>query len=403
MQLISNTISNLKKQIGKGNTEAIPEFINNIKKSGTPLIEELDEAHSLVTYIYLGDENTKNVILVPDGDGWDKPDENAMERIEGTDIFYLTAKMPNDVMFDFRFSINDNYGDDYDNRWENSIHDIYCTNKLGMKDEDGNVVKVRGSYVIMKNAPRLYYTLDKDIPNKGSIEKREVESKILKNKRNIYFYMPYNYSSKANPYKVLVLMDGSDYLNILNAKNVLDNLIYEEKIPPIAAVFITQTEERNNELACNDEFVSFVINEVMPFAREHYNLSIKLEDNIIGGLSLGGLIAMYMELKHSDVFGNVLSQSGAFWWSSYNLDGKGEIRNYLVEEFEKVNKLPLKVYMETGELEDRRFIISPNEQLRDLFLKKGYNVKYSTFKAGHDYLLWGETLGDGLEWLLETT
>lgn len=34
--------------------------------------------------------------------------------------------------------------------------------------------------------------------------------------------------------------------------------------------------------------------------------------------------------------------------------------------------------------------------MRDLLIKKGYEVSYENFPSGHDYLSWGETLGTGL-------
>jgi len=34
--------------------------------------------------------------------------------------------------------------------------------------------------------------------------------------------------------------------------------------------------------------------------------------------------------------------------------------------------------------------------MRDVLLSKGYDVKYENFQSGHDYLCWGETLATGL-------
>ena len=34
--------------------------------------------------------------------------------------------------------------------------------------------------------------------------------------------------------------------------------------------------------------------------------------------------------------------------------------------------------------------------IRDVLIKKGYEVSYENFPSGHDYLSWGETLGTGL-------
>ena len=34
----------------------------------------------------------------------------------------------------------------------------------------------------------------------------------------------------------------------------------------------------------------------------------------VGGMSYGGLAASFAALRHPDVFGAVLSQSGSYWW-----------------------------------------------------------------------------------------
>ena len=56
----------------------------------------------------------------------------------------------------------------------------------------------------------------------------------------------------------------------------------------------------------------FLAQEIVPWARANYHATDRPEQTIIGGTSLGGLQAACVGLKHSEVFGNVLSQSGAF-------------------------------------------------------------------------------------------
>lgn len=45
-------------------------------------------------------------------------------------------------------------------------------------------------------------------------------------------------------------------------------------------------------------------------------------------------------------------------------------------------------------------MIKPNMIMKDVLLSKGYQVAYSEFKGGHDYLSWGETLAKGLVYLV---
>ena len=96
---------------------------------------------------------------------------------------------------------------------------------------------------------------------------------------------------------------------------ILDNLIAKKKIPPLVAVFVKHDPlSRNKDLSCSEPFADFLVNELVPWVRGHYRVTADPARTIVGGLSLGGLMASYCGLRHSDVFGNVLSQSGSHWW-----------------------------------------------------------------------------------------
>jgi enterochelin esterase family protein len=69
------------------------------------------------------------------------------------------------------------------------------------------------------------------------------------------------------------------------------------------------------ELGENEEFGKFVATELIPWLRDRYNVTREFHDTVVGGQSAGGAAAAYVALRHSDVFGAVLSQSAAFWSS----------------------------------------------------------------------------------------
>src|SRR5262249_59821046 len=72
---------------------------------------------------------------------------------------------------------------------------------------------------------------------------------------------------------------------------ILDNLIASGKIPPLVAVFIYQTGERNRELGCSQPFSDFAAKELVPWVRKNYRVSPKPEHVTIGGMSAGGRVA----------------------------------------------------------------------------------------------------------------
>jgi hypothetical protein len=121
---------------------------------------------------------------------------------------------------------------------------------------------------------------------------------------------------------------------------------------------------------------------------------------IVGGASLGGVGAVFAALRRPDVFGNVLSQSGAFW-----LKGPDGASEWLCREVTRSPRLALRVYLDAGSLEGRQLADGPtqaeaNRHLCDALRSKGAAVTYAEFAGGHDQLCWRGTLADGLIALL---
>jgi enterochelin esterase family protein len=315
-----------------------------------------------------------------------------MEKLKNTNLWYISCKIRNDIRFQYCFSVNDSLDDDWDARFEKIIHDTLNKNFLFIEDEEENEIL---SYVVMPNAKEHIWLKENEHTPKGTINEFSFKSENLEEHRRIRVYTPHGYEKTNKPYKFLVLTDGDEYLNVLSVKPVLDNLIAEKRLPPIVVLFIDSTDTREEELTCSDTFVDIVAGEFIPWFRENYNVSLESSNGIIGGLSLGGLTAAYIGLKHSEIFGNVLSQSGSFWYKPEECKNP-ESACWISSEFKKIEKLPLKFYLNVGILEEKDNMIGVNKILRNVLKTKGYEVDYEEFKGGHDYLCWGENLANGL-------
>jgi len=103
---------------------------------------------------------------------------------------------------------------------------------------------------------------------------------------------------------------------------------------------------------------------------------------------------------HSDVIGNVLSQSGSYWitkdWETPPPWPLTEDTGDLVGEFRKSNRLPIRFYISVGRFESPGRMLGTNRELRDVLLLKGYQVTYQEFDGGHDSIWWRGALADGL-------
>jgi enterochelin esterase-like enzyme len=273
-------------------------------------------------------------------------------------------------------------------------HDRFNKNITVFKGEEGKKDILRPYVVMPKAKEQLWIKERVDVP-KGILHEHNFQSENYEKCRRVRVYTPYGYKENNEPYGFLVLTDGDEHINILSAVTVLDNLVADKNIPPIVAIFIDSTETRMEELKCSDTFGDIVVKELIPWIRDKYNISIKAAEAVIGGLSLGGLTASYLGLRHSEVFGNVLSQSGSYWYKPESYQGT-ESDCWLGTQFEAIDKLHLKFYLNVGVIENKETMIDTNIKFRDMLLAKGYAVKFEEFKSGHDYLCWGETLANGL-------
>lgn len=397
----SKRILQLKEAIESGNTEAVNDFWVEVARQGAPIIENIDgdDTNSLVTILYRGEENTENIVIHGTGVGYDYM-ENRMKRLLNTNVWYKTYLFPSDIEFVYWLSVNDALDDDTQKRHKNFIVDPLNTETFVMKDdsEAPSGYDFVISYVKMPKVKPKRWIKYNELSAKGDLDKHNFKSEILKNERRIWVYKPHGYNESNESYGLMLLNDGNSYVNWLSAKSVLDNLIDENKIPPIIVVFISSIDTRMKEMTFDDEFLNFVTDEVIPFVKSKYNVTSISEKTIIGGLSLGGLTATYFGLRRPDIFGNVLSQSASLFWK------KDETSEWIIQQYEDADKLPLKFFIAYGCLENSPkagpTLIQSNKKFIQLLKDKGYKVEHLEFRSGHDHLNWGETLAEGLISLL---
>ena len=236
----------------------------------------------------------------------------------------------------------------------------------------------------------------------GKVEEYALKSIQLGNQRKIWVYTPPHYNDKeAGGYELLVLFDGFSYLNWIPAPTILDNLIYAEKIPPMVAILVdSPPESRISELKYNPAFIGFLSKELLPWIHARWNVTRDPQKTIVEGYSAGGAAAAFVAMQRPELFGKVLSQSGAFWQG--HKDVKWE---WLTSQYEANSKLPLRFFLEAGLLEDVAedgpTLLSTNRHLVKILKVKGYSVIYQEVGGTHEPVHWRNTFGDGLVSLMK--
>ena len=428
--LESPSIKQLRSSLESGQEGSLDAFWQEIQKRGSPLIEPLpgDSKNMLVTFLWRDTPNTHNVMVLRLPYAAATPDDYLMNRLADTDVWYVSVPVDKKARFEYTLATNVPrlqgiaYGLDMDiismiataarpdplnpNRWHVDTQSVDAPEFLG------------NSYVEMPDAPPQPWLAEKPGVPPGQIEKHKFQSTLLKNEREIAVYLPPGYSKTANPYPLLVLFDEQAYLGepnhsaLVPTPTILNNLIAEKRIPPIVALLIGNAPDdaRSRELPCNPVFADFLASELLPWAHSQFNFTTDPRLTAVAGSSYGGLAAAYAGLRHPEIFGNILSQSGSFHWTppqtnNASASPAGSEPNWLARQFIASPKLPLRFYLEAGSDEidfsgNGNAILPATRNLRDVLQAKGNEVRFHEFAGGHDYLTWRGTLAEGLIFLM---
>lgn len=208
--------------------------------------------------------------------------------------------------------------------------------------------------------------------------------------RTVHLYQP----PTADPSPLVVVWDGKEYLRRGRLVQIMDNLIHQGRMRPVALAMVHHGgKARMSEYACSEATLLFLLYRVLPLAQAHLNL-VDLNESPrsygVLGASMGGLMASYTALRLPHMFGHVLCQSGGF--------SLGEVSSIVFDMVDKDWPPPLKIWMDIG-LYDFRFLLDSNRQMHKLMVSKNYPVAYREYPGGHNYPSWRDEVWRGLEYL----
>lgn len=385
-----------------GGAAAIDRFVNEIK-GHAPLVEPIqDDARgdSLVTFAWRGQPEDGYIAVV--GPSFEATIENPMRRFEGTDLMFLTVRLPSDSRFTYSF--------------------LQGAPLVGMTAQQARELRPRpqpdtwnprdyfgGSLVELPQAPAQPYLQRADGAPQGRLVETSIPSAVLKEDRKLGVYLPPGFDPSKGPYPYVIVFDGEDSglpsgSPLIPVPTILDNLIAQGKVPPMLAVLVDTLGQRERDLAMSPPFGEFLANELAPWLRREYKASADPAKATLAGVSLGGLSALYNTFHHADVFGNALSHSASLWFTP----GARQVAalhhlepGALLREVRDAPKKPVRIWMEVGLFEGSSGLLGAgmlpqNRHMRDVLLAKGYAVTYREYSGGHDFISWRGSFADGL-------
>jgi enterochelin esterase family protein len=409
---LSPQISRLNQALKQGESGALKFFWRKVAEETTPLVESIagDDHFSLVTFLWRAVEISQVYIISL----LTNPTTFPMTRLGDTDLWYMTCKVRNDVRATYQFyeeplSQTTESNNDPLSRWATYKPDPLNPRIFAFytEQEDPIGVKLTRSILEMPAVePQPLIKEQEGVP-KGEVKIVDFPSEILGNQRRTWVYTPPGYTVQTNQtYGLIVLLDGWAYANLVPTFTILDNLLAEGLIPPMVAILpdSLDNEERLREMIFHKPFNEFLIAELIPWAKRHYQVTSEPRQTIVGGSSAGGLAAAYAGFEHPEIIGNVIAQSGAF---GFAFPGEDE-PEWLARQFGEKERQPVNFYIDAGILEvnslrdlgNRPNLLEATRNLYDVLCAKGYQVTYAELAGGHDYISWQGSLATGLQTLI---
>ena len=232
-------------------------------------------------------------------------------------------------------------------------------------------------------AERAHTRRRRAIP-RGTLTRHVVESWLVAGERRaVYLYDP----PGAGPAPLLVVLDGQDYLRRGKLAVIVDNLIADGRIAPIAMALVAHgNTARSVEYTCSEATLLFLTGAVIPLAANRLDL-VDPTGGAWGilGASLGGLMALFAGLRRPDLFGRVLAQSAPFELEGHEL---------VVFPLARAATSPIRVWMDAGHLED---LVTGDERMAGVLIGRGIEAGFRVQHGGHNYTSWRNSVGAGLE------
>lgn len=149
---------------------------------------------------------------------------------------------------------------------------------------------------------------------------------------------------------------------------------------------------------------SFFIEDLIPFIDANYPTIKKKEQRAITGLSMGGHGAMWLAMRHPDIFGNVGSMSGGVdirpfpkSWKMKDRLGEYDANKdvweshtvaVLAENLDK-DKVKLNIIFDCGTSD---MFAKVNDQLHQTLMQKGIPHDYISRPGGHSHPYWRNSI-----------
>jgi enterochelin esterase-like enzyme len=402
---VSPRLAALERAVAGGDGAALARFWRDVTALGTPLLEAASAAadHFWVTFLWRATDSDTHVEVVSSLGSASYPAGDALVRLPGTDVWYRTYRARADLRASYLLRLRGAGGTTHrpdplnrrpwvhDREGADPAHEAMLTADWAL------------STVALPGAPAEAWWAPRPGTPAGRVEAHRVPSAALAEARRVWVYTSPGHAADGPPARLVLLFDGWHYVSPFATPTILDNLAAAGRLPPLVAVMVDNPPRtRARDLRADPAFEAFITRELLPWVHARVRAATDPAAVVVGGASAGGLAASALALAHPDRFGNVLAQSGGFWWSP----GDDPEAEWLARQVAVRPRVPVRFYLNVGLLETsptpggRPSRLVAVRHFRTVLHAKGYAVQYAEFMGGHENICWRATLAEGLLALL---
>ena len=306
-----------------------------------------------------------------------------MERIPGSDLWFLTLDLPAESRVEYRFQRV---------RGADAEWILDPLNERTVRDPFGVWSVCHG-----QGYERPEWTEPDPLVGEGDISFTEVRSRAFGTRR-VSVYTPFGFRNRRR-YPLLVVLDGEGYLRHAACRTILDNLIHRREIPPLIAAFVTP-EKRIREFADNPAHAEFLTSELVPHLQKEFPIRLRPDDRGLVGAGLGAVAALTAAYRYPGFFGKLLLASGSFTFTDVGPSTRTALLDPVVDFVNAYRvdprRVSSRVFVSCGIYEP---LIYENRSLVPLLRESGMEVRYVEAADGHNWDNWRDRLRVGLTWL----
>ncbi len=209
---------------------------------------------------------------------------------------------------------------------------------------------------------------------------RGFRSRHLPNVRDVIVYVPPGYEEEAErTYPVLYMQDGQNLFDgrtsfirdrTWEIREQADEVIEAGEVEPLIIVGIYNTGDRRLAEYTHErdwqrgggeaaKYGRLLTEDLMPWIARQYRARTGRESTGVGGSSLGGLVTLYLGLRHAHHFGKLAVLSPSVWWNHKSILG------YVNERAPQIWERP-RMWLDVGEREGSRTLRDAEQLARRL-------------------------------------